>query len=348
MAERKFVLLVVDDDEFNRRIIARILKREDYGDVETAENGREALEMMKVRDFDAVLLDIEMPEVDGFEVLEHMRTDMRLRDIPVIMISSVEGTDAVIKCIELGAADYLPKPFNPVLLRARLGACLERKRLRDQEAVYMEKLTAEKRRADELLHAILPSAAMSELQRSGKVKARRYDNVALLFCDVVGFTAFCDEHDPEEVVSHLQELIEAFEDITRKHEMEKIKTIGDEFMATAGMLLPNAVPLLSAVTCGLEMANATRQLALGWEVRVGVHAGPVVAGIVGGDKYQFDVWGDTVNVAARMAGIGNPGVVILTYNDWMQVKDACNGRSLGLIDVKGKGGIEVVEVYELR
>src|SRR5262249_5676097 len=154
--------------------------------------------------------------------------------------------------------------------------------------------------SDELLQVVLPGAAASELRASGKVQPRRYHEAAVLFCDVVGFTSYCDTHEPEDVVSHLQGLIERFEQIADKHGLEKIKTIGDEFMAAAGMFRPTSMPLQAAVACALEMGRTAPDLEPGWKVRAGVNVGPLVAGIVGRNRYQFDIWGDTVNVAARM------------------------------------------------
>jgi len=132
-------LLVVDDNSMNRIMLSRYITKLGYRP-SLAENGRQALEKLQGEPFDLVLLDVEMPEMDGYQVLEHLKTNPRLRDIPVIMISAVEELESVVKCIELGAQDYLPKPFNPVLLRARLTACLERKRLRDQEIDYLQQV----------------------------------------------------------------------------------------------------------------------------------------------------------------------------------------------------------------
>jgi CheY-like chemotaxis protein len=132
-------LLVVDDNSMNRIMLSRYITKLGY-QASLAENGRQALEKLQGEPFDLVLLDVEMPEMDGYQVLEQLKADPRLRDIPVIMISAVEELESVVKCIELGAQDYLPKPFNPVLLRARLTACLERKRLRDQEVDYLQQL----------------------------------------------------------------------------------------------------------------------------------------------------------------------------------------------------------------
>ncbi len=348
MTSDGYSLLVVEDNEFNVKIVMRMLKKDGYTEVAVAENGVKALEMVRNGRFDLVLLDIEMPEMDGVEVLQSLKSDMRLRKIPVIMISSVEETDLVVKCIELGAEDFVRKPFNPTFLRARVSASLEKKRLLDQQASYVNQMKAEKKRSDELLSVILPAAAANELKTHGKVQPKRFDNVALLFCDIVGFTAYCEKNSAEDVVSHLQALIERFEDITVAHDMEKIKTIGDEFMATAGLLSANLAPLMSAVRCGLDMVTAARELDPHWEVRVGVHCGPVVAGIVGRQRFQFDVWGDTVNTAARMASYGTPGTVTMAHDAWLQVQDECEGRMVGRVDVKGKGKVDVIECYGLR
>jgi DNA-binding response OmpR family regulator len=133
------LLLVVDDNGINRIMLSRYLNKLGY-QANLAENGRQALEHLQSKSFDLVLLDVEMPEMDGYQVLEQMKAVPHLRDIPVIMISAVDELESVVRCIELGAQDYLPKPFNPVLLRARLTACLERKRLRDQEVDYLQQV----------------------------------------------------------------------------------------------------------------------------------------------------------------------------------------------------------------
>ncbi len=132
-------LLVVDDHRMNRILLARYLAKLGY-QATLVENGRQALERLQSEPCDLVLLDVEMPDMDGYQVLEQLKADPRLRDIPVIMISAVEELESVVRCIELGAQDYLPKPFNPVLLRARLDACLERKWLRDQEIDYVQQV----------------------------------------------------------------------------------------------------------------------------------------------------------------------------------------------------------------
>src|SRR5207249_10119278 len=177
-------------------------------DVSCAENGIEALKLLKTETFDLLLLDVIMPIMDGFEVLEQLKAEPLLRDIPVIVLSASDQLDHVVKCIQKGAEDYLTKPFSPVLLQARIGSCLERKRLRDQETRYLRQIEEEKQRSDELLHVILPRDIAAELKATDAVKPRRFEKVGILFCDIVEFTAYSAQRGPEEILSHLQTLVE--------------------------------------------------------------------------------------------------------------------------------------------
>jgi class 3 adenylate cyclase len=286
--------------------------------------------------------------MDGFEVLEEMKADPVLREIPAIVLSASDQLDHVVKCIQMGAKDYLTKPFNPVLLQARIGSCLERKRLRDREASYLRQIEQEKQRSDELLHVILPHDIAAELKATNAVQPRRFEKVGILFCDIVGFTTYSDQHRPEEILSHLQSLVEAFEQLCVRYSLEKIKTIGDSFMATAGLLIPLANPALHCVRCGLEMIAVAQMLPARWQVRVGVHVGPVVAGVVGRRKYQYDIWGDAVNTAARMQAAAAPASICVNKKTWDVISESCLGRSLGHIHVKGKGEQELFVVDALK
>jgi adenylate cyclase len=211
MAQSRPRILIVDDVDDNVFTLERRLRQFLDPEVTTAENGRVALQHLCARPFDLVLLDVQMPEMDGLAVLDRMRSDMSLRDVPVIMVSAVDDLDTVLRCIKLGADDYVQKPFNADLLRARVEAALERKRLRDQEGRFLEQLQQEKARVNELLHSILPKAVVSELKSDGRPQARRHDSVAVLFCDVVGFTEYCDRNAPERVVHELETLVAVFE-----------------------------------------------------------------------------------------------------------------------------------------
>jgi len=298
--------------------------------------------------FDLVLLDIMMPVLNGYEVLEEMREDPRLRHIPVIVISAIDEIESTVKCIKLGAEDYLSKPFNPVLLRARVGACLEKKRLRDQEQEYLKQIEDEKKRADDLLEVILPKSIAEELKRTNEVKPRRYESAVVLFADIVGFTEYCDQRAPDEVLDKLQEMVYAFEGLVSEHSLLKLKTIGDSFMAAAGLLNddtdPKIDPVLNSVRCGLAMISSLDSLKLGWNIRVGIHTGPLVAGVVGHRQYLFDVWGDTVNTASRIEEHGKPGAVNLSRQAWEKVSSYFECASTQTVAVKGKGDLQIIQV----
>jgi class 3 adenylate cyclase/CheY-like chemotaxis protein len=338
-------LLIVDDNADNRDILARLLVQQRHR-VATAADGLQALKMLQAQAFDVVLLDMVMPQMDGYKVLRTIKKDAQLRNIPVIMISALDEIDRVARCIERGAEDYLPKPVNPVVLRARLNSCLEKKRFRDKEAAYLDEIEKERKRSDTLLHVILPKTIVKELKTSGHVKPRRHENVAVLFADIVGFTSYCDQRPPEEVVKYLQQLVEDWEVLAGRHQVDKIKTIGDAFMAVAGLLRSVPSPVLQCVRFGLEMFAVLQRLPTKWDVRVGIHAGPVVAGILGRRQYQFDLWGDTVNTAARMESNGVPGAVTLSSEAWKQIADQARGESLGVVPVKGKGELEIIKFIE--
>jgi class 3 adenylate cyclase len=334
------LVLIVDDNSINRYMLSKHVTQIGHA-VETASNGREALQMVRNKKFDLVLLDIEMPELDGNAVLEAMKADRNLRGIPVIMVSGEDTIDSVVHCIENGAEDYLVKPFNPVILNARVNACMEKKRLYDQQLTYIKQIEEEQNRSNDLLHAIFPKEIVQELKETNAIQTRRHANVAVMFADIVGFTAHCDTHEAEEVVGHLQKLVERWENIALTHGVEKIKTIGDAFMATSGLLKTVENPVLNCIRCGIEMISEIRKSSSGWDVRIGIHSGPVVAGVLGRRQYLYDLWGDTVNTASRIESNGTSGHVSMSKKAWEQVSHCSNAESLGIVAVKGKGNMEI-------
>ncbi len=201
--------------------------------------------------------------------------------------------------------------------------------------------------ADRLLRAILPEPIATELKTSGSVRGRRYEDVAVLFTDIVGFTQYSDTHPPDMVLEALTEITGPFEDIARDHGLEKLKTIGDSFMAVSGLLAPVLNPDLQCVKAGLAMIEACEGLASDWTVRIGVHSGELVAGLLGSEKFLFDVWGDTVNIASRVESTGVPGKVSVSRRSWDRIANACRGQSRGMVSLKGKGEMEVFVVEGL-
>jgi class 3 adenylate cyclase len=327
-------ILVVDDNPYNRDYLIDLLTQQGHR-VVGAESGEDALRLIARQPFDLILLDVLMPGITGFGLLERLKSSELWRHIPVIMVSALEEEKGVINCIARGAEDYLRRPVDPLLLRARVGASLEKKRLRDREITHLGRI-------DQLLHAIFPPEVVVELKETSAVRPRRYEHVGVLFLDVAGFTAFCDSRRdrPEEVVNTLQQHFLAFERIARKHGVQKIKTIGDAFMGTAGLLRPDDNPVRTLVRCGQEMIDSAKVVDPPWEVRIGVHVGPVVAGVLGETQFSFDLWGDTVNLAARMETAGEPGSVTLSEAAWNEIRQFARAESRW-VAIRGKGPMEV-------
>jgi adenylate cyclase len=336
----KRTLLVVDDTAQNIQMISSLLK-ESYR-VKVATNGEKALAMASAADKpDLILLDVTMPGMDGYEVCRRLKADPSTSDIPVIFLTANTEVDQETMGFEVGAVDYIHKPFSPPIVKARVDTHLAlRDALRDAEAARKE--------AHDLLEVVLPPAAAAEIRSTGAVLPRRHEAVAVLFCDLVDFTPYCDQHQPEDVVSRLDALFVRFEQLGHRHGVEKIKTIGDAFMGAANLLCRNERAVEAAVECGLGMVVAVAELDFGWSARVGIHAGPVVAGVVGRERYQFDIWGDTVNVAARMSRLGSPNTVVVTEQLWNGLGDRFVGASLGLRDIKGKEPATIYEVSEMK
>jgi class 3 adenylate cyclase len=340
-------ILVVDDDLMNRKKISMAVQALGH-DTEVAEDGKEALEKLGQATYDLVLLDILMPGMDGYAVLSEMKADPDLRGTPVIVISAVDDLESVVKAIELGAEDYLPKSFNPIILKARIGTYMERAQYRDQERIYHQQVERAKKRSDELLATLMPKQIARMLKANEKLLPILYEDVTVLFCDIVGFTTYSENNPPETVFAQLESLVGQFEDLVADHGMMKVKTIGDAFLATANLLQDLDHPVREAVSCGLEMVEAANRSEADWQVRVGIDHGPVIAGIIGRKNFQFDVWGDTVNTAARIEEVSKPGSVSVSGRAWQNLHQQARGRSLGMVDLKGKEPIEVIECQGFR
>jgi len=338
--EQGGAILVVDDSETNRDILARRLAREGY-EVECAPDGVQALEAVQRRKFDLVLLDIMMPGLNGYQVLERLKATPELHDIPVIMISALNEIDSIVRCIEMGAEDYLPKPFNPVILRARVEASLEKKRLRDREQAYLAQLRIEREKSERLLLNILPSAIAERLKEDQGIIAESFTEATILFADVVGFTQMSALIKPVELVYLLNEIFSSFDELTTRHGLEKIKTIGDAYMVAAGLPERRSDHAEAMAEMALDMQDALQQFnrarGASLDIRTGINTGPVVAGIIGTSKFIYDLWGDAVNTASRMESHSTPGRIQVTSATYERLRDAYLFEARGTVNVKGKG-----------
>lgn len=339
--KKKFAILVVDDNEDNVYTLVHRLKREGYYNIHTAFDGVAALDLLQEEAIDLILLDIMMPKMNGIEVLTKLKDDINRGRIMVLMISAAESMENIIKCIKLGAIDFLPKPFNVDLLRTRIGACLEKKWHLNQESIYLEQIELEKRRYKKLLNSIFPEAIVGELTKTQHVQPRSFKDVAILFVDIVKFTHYSETHKAQVVFDNLQEFVELCETLALKHSLEKIKTLGDAFMVTANMFKGNKKPVESCINFTKEVMQEVHKLPTKWDIRAGIDYGNVIGGVVGHRQYMFDIWGDAVNCAARIQDIAEPNTICLSRNAFETLKDQSIATSRGEIIIKGKGPIEI-------
>jgi adenylate cyclase len=348
-------ILIVDDHIENRDLLRQRLDREGFRTA-IAANGIDALRMLEEIPVDLVLLDVLMPGMDGIEVLQRIKSSDKLKSIPVIMISALDEIERVVQCIEGGAEDYLSKPFNPVLLRARIGVTLERKRLRDEEEhqrlelkAMLAELARERQNAHNLLLNILPEKVAADLQQ-GHCAPMYFEDTTICFTDFVGFTLSTENMAAELVVEELHTFFTAFDLIMERYQLEKMKTIGDSYMFASGLPKRHPANPVNAMLAALELVHETQQLSMredapGWQLRIGLHTGPVIAGVVGIRKFAFDIWGDSVNFASRMESSGAANSINISERTYARVKDFFVCEHRGKVMTKDK---REVDMYFVR
>ncbi len=350
-AEQEAAILLVDDSDQLREVVRMMLGALGYQNITEAKDGEVALKLLHEREFDVVILDLTMPKLDGFGVLTALRHDPLRRHVPVIVASGLDQLQAVVRCIELGAEDFLPKPVNSVLLKARLGASLERKRLRDLDRLRVIELEQDKKlleneqeKSERLLLNILPRSIAERLKQGEHTIAERYAGVTVLFADIVGFSDLASRTDAQDLVALLNSLFSRFDGIAGRRGLEKIKTIGDAYLVAGGLPDPRHDHASAVADMALEMldslATLNRERGTNLSMRIGMHSGPVVAGVIGSRKFTYHLWGATVNMADRMQSSGLPDRANVSQSTHdLLVKDGFKLTSRGSVECKGIGEV---------
>ena len=339
-------ILAVDDNKNNTDLLYKRLSKKGHS-VVTANNGKDAiLRLTMARDgIDVILLDIVMPEMNGYEVLKFIKNDKRFFEIPVIMISSMDDTNSIYRCIEIGADDYITKPFEKSILDARISSCIEKKHLRDKEKKLMLELAEEQKKSENLLLNILPKEIAERLKAGESDIANKHDDITIIFCDLVNFTPQAQILSPNKLVQILNRIFKTFDDLSVKYHVEKIKTIGDSYFAVAGIndekkqSAVNVIELAQAFLDSIKIINQnTPEMNL--QIRIGVHTGPIVAGVIGKNKFAFDLWGSSVNMANRLETTCPPGKIhiseptkeILQDDYSFELKEKTEIKGIGIVN----------------
>ncbi len=349
MSAKPATILVVDDDPLNRAMLSMSLGAEGH-QVREAGNGLEAIAVLAEHAIDVVLTDIEMPEMDGYGLLAHRSGDDRLKTIPFIVISGVDEMDSIVACIKLGAEDYLPKPFDPVLLHARLGACLDRKRMTDELLEWntrlserVEEKVREVERLNTLRRFVTPQLAEAIAAGGDSILASHRREITVLFCDLRGFTAFAETAEPEEVMAVLREFHHAIGPMIFDHGGTIAQFTGDGMLVFFNDPVPLDDPAWDAVRLAIAMRDRTDGLGQQWRRRghelalgIGIAVGYATCGEIGFEgRTEYTAIGSVVNLAARVCAMAPGGRILVTHRVHAAVDDRVTASSLGDHDFKG-------------
>jgi class 3 adenylate cyclase len=341
-------VLLVDDQAMIGEAVRRLLA--DQADIAFAfcKDAAKALSTAEEFQPTVILQDLVMPDIDGLDLVSQFRSHPGTEKIPVIMLSANEEAATKAQLLEAGANDYLIKLPHQIELIARIRVHSEAyKRLLERDAAFgalersLADLTREREKSERLLRNILPDTIAERLKNNVSTIAETYSSVSVLFADLCGFTTFSERVDASQLVDLLDDIFSAFDHLANAYGVEKIKTIGDAYMAVAG--LPEARDDHAEAVAGMALGmleafrGVMRNRGLSMEVRIGIHSGPVVAGVIGKHKFSYDLWGDTVNTASRMESHGEPSRVHVSQGTYTLLQDRYRFTDRGKMNVKGKG-----------
>ncbi|MEG4498129.1 adenylate/guanylate cyclase domain-containing protein [Microcoleus sp. F10-C6] len=358
-------ILVVDDKPDNVRLLSKILTEQGY-QVRKALNGQRALATVLEFPPTLILLDVMMPEMNGYEVCAQLKASPKTSSIPVIFLSALDDVVDKVKAFDMGAVDYITKPFQDKEVLARVANQLtiqSQQKLLQEQTKQLEEVVGRlqneikerqgvelalrlaQKKSDHLLLNILPEAIVEKLKKGEGAAAERFESATVLFADIVGFTSLSTRNSPLELVNFLNQIFSKFDQLTEKHGLEKIKTSGDAYMVAGGLPVSRADHAEAIADMALDMQEAIAYFLTDtgepFQIRIGINTGPVVAGVIGTKKFIYDLWGDTVNVASRMESQGLPGYIQVTTAIYEQLKDRYLFEERGPIAVKGKGEMTV-------
>jgi adenylate cyclase len=351
-------ILIVDDQEANVILLERVLRIAGYVSITRTTDPSEVVALHVNNHYDLILLDLQMPGMDGFQVMQALK-ELALDDyLPILVITA--QPDHKLRALKAGARDFITKPFDLTEVQIRVHNMLEVRLLQQQTKQLYEQVVAEQKVSERLLLNVLPQAIAQRLKGRPEVTvdnfteviADSFADVTVLFADIVNFSKFSEGVSPEVLVDVLNDIFTRFDSIADKRGLEKIKTIGDAYMAAAGLPLPAKDHAIRAANMALDMMDAMEQFNQQrhhqLKVRIGISTGSVVAGVIGKRKFLYDLWGDVVNTASRMESHGVAGRIQVTDATQRWLKEMFSLEARGTIEVKGKGEMHTWFLNERR
>lgn len=343
-------ILVVDDQEANVLLFERMLRAAGYSSIHSTMDPREVCELHRKNRYALILLDLRMPGMDGFQVMEGLKEIETDGYLPVLVITAEPGHK--LRALRAGARDFVSKPLDLAEVLMRVHNMIEVRLLHLEARRLYDQVVEEQKVSERLLLNVLPHSVVERLKGRPEVTADDFTEIiadsfseaTVLFADLVGFTELSAFLNPRELVCVLNEIFTEFDRIADNRGIEKIKTIGDAYLAVAGLPVPAADHAVRAAHMALDMieamdrinARSRHQL----QVRIGINTGAGVAGVIGKRKFTYDLWGDAVNTAGRIHSRGMAGRVHVTESTRRKLSEPFGFEARTAIDVEGRGWMQ--------
>lgn len=342
-------LLIVDDQSANVLLLEKILLGAGYTSITSTQNPQEVYQLHKKNHYDLIILDLRMPIMDGFKVMENLKEIETSGYLPVLVITA--QPEEKLRALKSGARDFISKPFNLAEVLVRVQNLLEVRLLNLRTKKLLEQVVAEQKVSERLLNNVLPEIIVKRMKRQPEFKVDNFSKgivdtfpeVTVLFADIVGFTKFTETVSAEVLVEVLNDIFTRFDNITDHRGLEKIKTIGDSYMAAAGLPTPMHNHADQAAHAAFDMLEVMEEINqksdYKFQIRIGMSSGSVVAGVIGVRKFLYDIWGDVVNTASRMESQGIAGKIQITDATQKRLGDGFIAKNMGYKNIIGKGAI---------
>ena len=336
-------IFIAEDETIIALDISNTLQRLGYNVMGVASSGAEIFQQLEKSIPDLIMMDIMLDgDMSGIEAANIISQKYSL---PVVFLTALTDQETLQRAKTTNPFGYILKPYDEKSLHSAIEMALYKHKVEGELQAKTVELEEEKRRADGLLKNILPAEIVEEIKLEGSVKPRFYNEVSILFTEFCGFDQITSETEPALLLQELNEVFEKFDSIVQRHNLEKMKTIGDSYMIASGV--PNSVKdhAEKLVQAAIEMRdyilnrNIEKEIKL--EMMTGIHTGPVVAGIVGMRKFTYDVWGDTVNIASRMTSGCEPQKINISGATHSLINNKFNCEYRGKLNAKGKGEIDM-------
>lgn len=342
-------ILIVDDEHTNISLLRQILEVAGYTNIRALTDSREVVKTYQEFEPDVLLLDLSMPHLDGFQVMEHLKRLEQNSYLPVLVLTALKDPRTRLRALGSGAKDFLQKPFDPMEVRLRMRNILEVRLL-------YKRLESGYRVTERLLNNVLPSFVMDELKATGSYIPLRHEDTTVMFTDFQGFSRLTQVLPPQQLLEELEVCFTYFDRTIQRYSLEKVKTIGDGYLCAGGLPNGSRTHPGDAVLAALEMVRfvQSRRQEMEvtgrpyWAVRIGIHTGPVVAGVIGKNRATYDIWGETVNIAKRIEESAEPDAVTISATTYSRVHSLFSCHFQKTVHAKNIGDIDTYRVEGIK